>query len=58
VTEVAHTGIPGGISTRLARPHVSEKELADFTIAIGLMNIGFRVTPKAVTGSVVSASAG
>ncbi|UPG86681.1 carboxymuconolactone decarboxylase family protein [Luteibacter aegosomatis] len=53
VTRVADTGIPDADFAR-ARAVFDAKELADLTIAIGLMNlynrlaIGFRNTPKAV----------
>ena len=52
VTRVADTAIPDG-EFESASTAFSEKELADLTIAIGLMNafnrlaIGFRVPPKA-----------
>jgi len=53
VTRVADTGIPDP-DFEAAAAHFSDKELADLTIAIGLMNaynrmaIGFRATPAAV----------
>jgi AhpD family alkylhydroperoxidase len=53
VTRVAETGVPEQ-DFQAARAVFSEKELADLTIAIGLMNtynrlaIGFRKTPQAV----------
>ena len=52
VTRVSETGVPDE-DFRAARAAYSEKELADLTIAIGLMNtynrlaIGFRNTPQA-----------
>jgi AhpD family alkylhydroperoxidase len=54
VTRVADTAIPDG-EFESASAAFSEKELADLTIAIGLMNaynrlaIGFRNPPKAAT---------
>jgi AhpD family alkylhydroperoxidase len=54
VTRVADTAIPDG-EFESASTAFSEKELADLTIAIGLMNaynrlaIGFRNPPKAAT---------
>lgn len=53
VTHVAETTVPDE-EFEAAREHFSEKELADLTIAIGLMNaynrlaISFRQTPQAV----------
>ncbi|MBR1121161.1 carboxymuconolactone decarboxylase family protein [Bradyrhizobium lablabi] len=53
VTRVAETGVPEE-DFQAARAVFSEKELADLTIAIGLMNtynrlaISFRKTPQAV----------
>jgi AhpD family alkylhydroperoxidase len=53
VTLVAQTGIPDA-EFEAARAQFSEKDLADLTIAIGLMNaynrigVGFRLTPTAV----------
>jgi AhpD family alkylhydroperoxidase len=55
VTRVADTGIPDSEFDSVSAAF-SEKELADLTIAIGLMNaynrlaIGFRSPPKAATG--------
>ncbi len=52
VTNVAHTGVPDA-EFQAAKAVFSEKELADLTIAIGLMNaynrlaISFRTTPAA-----------
>ena len=52
ITRVAHTGIPDSDYDAAAK-EFSDKELADLTYAIGLMNvfnrlgIGFRVTPAA-----------
>ncbi len=52
VTRVADTGIPDA-EFEAAAAHFSEKELADLTIAVGLMNaynrlaIGFRAPPAA-----------
>jgi AhpD family alkylhydroperoxidase len=52
VTLVEQTGIPDA-EFEAARTHFSEKDLADLTIAIGLMNaynrigVGFRLTPQA-----------
>ena len=54
VTRVADTAVPDG-EFKSASAAFSEKELADLTIAIGLMNaynrlaIGFRNPPKAAT---------
>jgi AhpD family alkylhydroperoxidase len=56
VTRVAETGVPEQ-DFQAARAVFSEKELADLTIAIGLMNtynrlaISFRKTPQAVLHS-------
>lgn len=56
VTRVAETGVPEQ-DFQAARAVFSEKELADLTIAIGLMNtynrlaISFRKTPQAVLQS-------
>lgn len=56
VTRVAETGVPE-LDFQAARAVFSEKELADLTIAIGLMNtynrlaISFRKTPQAVLHS-------
>ena len=53
VTLVAKTGIPDD-DFQATSAHFTEKELADLTIAIGLMNaynrlaIGFRATPTSV----------
>jgi AhpD family alkylhydroperoxidase len=53
VTRVAETAVPDA-EFQAARTVFGEKELADLTIAIGLMNtynrlaIGFRATPQAV----------
>ena len=55
VTKVAETAVPD-LEFKAATAHFSEKELADLTIAIGLMNaynrmaISFRATPAAVKG--------
>ncbi|MBB6255125.1 carboxymuconolactone decarboxylase family protein [Nitrospirillum iridis] len=52
VTRVADTGVPDA-EFQAARAHFTEKELADLTIAIGLMNaynrmaISFRTVPAA-----------
>jgi AhpD family alkylhydroperoxidase len=52
VTRVAETAVPDA-EFQAAREHFSEKQLADLTIAIGLMNtynrlaISFRTTPEA-----------
>ena len=52
VTNVAHTGVPDA-EFQAARAVFSEKELADLTIAVGLMNaynrmaISFRTVPAA-----------
>lgn len=52
ITGIAHTKAPDADFEK-ARIHFNEKELADLTIAIGLMNaynrmaIGFRATPAA-----------
>ena len=56
VTRVAESGVPE-LDFQAARAVFSEKELADLTIAIGLMNtynrlaISFRKTPQAVLHS-------
>ncbi len=56
VTRVAKTGVPE-TDFQAAAAHFSEKELADLTIAIALMNaynrvaISFRATPAAVKHS-------
>ena len=61
VTRVSETGIPDE-AFRAARADFEEKELADLTIAIGLMNvynrlaIGFRSTPGAVLESLAGGS--
>jgi alkylhydroperoxidase family enzyme len=53
VTRVATTGVPDA-DFNAAKAHFSEKELADLTIAIALINaynriaISFRATPAAV----------
>jgi AhpD family alkylhydroperoxidase len=52
VTRVVDTGVPD-VEFEAASTHFSEKDLADLTIAIGLMNaynrmaISFRTTPEA-----------
>ncbi|MCW2758111.1 MAG: type conjugative transfer system protein TraE [Nocardioidaceae bacterium] len=59
VTRVAETGIPDA-DYAAAAAVFGEKDLADLTIAIGLMNaynrlaIGFRRTPKAAEGQSAS----
>jgi AhpD family alkylhydroperoxidase len=56
VTRVTDTAVPAD-EFEAARSQLSEKELADLTIAIGLMNaynrlaIGFRTTPAAAAKS-------
>jgi AhpD family alkylhydroperoxidase len=56
VTRVAETGVPDA-AFKAAAAHFSEKELADLTIAIGLMSaynriaISFRATPATVGGA-------
>lgn len=56
VTNVAHTGVPDA-AFQAASGALSEKELVDLTIAIGLMNafnrlaISFRSQPEAVTAA-------
>jgi AhpD family alkylhydroperoxidase len=55
VTQVAETGVPDE-AYQAARAVFEERELVDFTIAIGLMNaynrmaISFRNTPQAALG--------
>jgi AhpD family alkylhydroperoxidase len=55
VTRVAETQVPDAEFTA-ARTHFDEKQLADLTIAVGLMNtynrlaISFRTTPAAAKG--------
>lgn len=65
VTNVAQTQVPDA-EYQAASEHLSEKELVDLTIAIGLMNafnrlaISFRATPAAVkelAGATTSATA-
>lgn len=65
VTNVAQTQVPDA-DYQAASEHLSEKELVDLTIAIGLMNafnrlaISFRATPAAVkelAGATTSATA-
>ncbi len=56
VTRVEQTGVPDA-AFEAAAAHFSEKELADLTIAIALMNaynriaVGFRATPAAAKGA-------
>ncbi len=62
VTLVAETGVPDAAFSASAA-HFSEKELADLTIAIALMNaynriaVAFRATPRAVKDAARAAAA-